>query len=468
MYLLYTVYDHLHEGKVIATIDWLLTPLYILIVYLIAKRTLKNNSDSFLYQKYYMKGLWLKIGGGLFFCFIYVYYYGGGDTTNYFAGGVALSNLLFYNADHYFSMLLGEQGQQTWYYFNDITGRPPWYMWRDPKSFIVIRLISPLMFISFKSYLPTTIILSWLSYKGIWKLFLFFNDYYPKIHKHLAYGILFMPSLIFWGSGIIKDTFTFSAVCWLVYSIYMIFIKKKKRIPNIIAMSIMVSILLAIKPYIFIALFPGAIFWVFHARLMKIKNPFIRIGTFPFIMIITIGIISVVFSSFKSSLGEYSSLDSVIEKAKITQEDLIREEQYGENYYNIGTIEGSFSSLISKMPLAIFSGLYRPALNEARSIVMLLSALENTFFLLFTLSLLWKSKVFKFFTIIIGDPLLLFCFSYAIFFGFSIGLTAANFGALVRYKIPAIPFLVTSLFLIKYYIDGPPKDELNKSTNKAI
>jgi hypothetical protein len=47
-----------------------------------------------------------------------------------------------------------------------------------------------------------------------------------------------------------------------------------------------------------------------------------------------------------------------------------------------------------------------------------------------------------------SDPLLIFAFVFAIFFSFSVGLTTANFGALVRYKIPSIPFYMSLLMIL--------------------
>jgi hypothetical protein len=38
-----------------------------------------------------------------------------------------------------------------------------------------------------------------------------------------------------------------------------------------------------------------------------------------------------------------------------------------------------------------------------------------------------------------------------LFFAFAVGLSTSNFGSLVRYKIPAIPFFVASLMITNFY-----------------
>jgi hypothetical protein len=88
---------------------------------------------------------------------------------------------------------------------------------------------------------------------------------------------------------------------------------------------------------------------------------------------------------------------------------------------------------------------------------MLLSALENTFLLLLFIKVLLKNGMGFFFRVF-GNPVLTLCFVFSIFFAFSLGLTTANFGALVRYKIPAIPFFLSML----YILDAPKESFLSE------
>ena len=79
---------------------------------------------------------------------------------------------------------------------------------------------------------------------------------------------------------------------------------------------------------------------------------------------------------------------------------------------------------------------------------MLISGLENFILLLLTIFLLFKLKFVRFFQFIFSDPILIFSLMFTIFFMFAVGMASANFGALVRYKIPAMPFFVASMFII--------------------
>ena len=111
--------------------------------------------------------------------------------------------------------------------FNANTGWPPQYMWVDSNTFSVCRFSSIFCLISFNSFFATSILTSVFSFIGIWKFFRLVNTLYPGNQKQFAYIILFMPSLIFWGSGIMKDSFVLASTCWITYSFYKVFIERK-------------------------------------------------------------------------------------------------------------------------------------------------------------------------------------------------------------------------------------------------
>ena len=79
---------------------------------------------------------------------------------------------------------------------------------------------------------------------------------------------------------------------------------------------------------------------------------------------------------------------------------------------------------------------------------MLLAASENLLLIYLLVTSIYKVGLFKYIKIVREDPFLIFMVIFSIFFAFSIGLTTANFGALVRYKIPLLPFLVSAVFII--------------------
>lgn len=430
--------------------EYLLLPFFLFLILLISIRVRNRNIVKHPDYKYYIPGLFAKLGGSVLFCLIYIYYYSGGDTTAYYESAMAFANMFNKNFLNFFQVLFGDNTFENLSLFDTETGWPLRYMYFDSQTLMVIRIISPLMVLSFKSYLLCTILLSWLSYFGIWRLFRLFSEYYKPLTKQFAIAVLFIPSVVFWGSGILKDTITLSATCWFVYGVYRAFIQKKGIILYIIVTLLAAYFIVSIKPYIFITLLPGTLFWIFYERLLKIKNKALLAVYMPMIYIVSIIGGAFVLSKLGDTMAKFS-LDRVLHTAAITQQDL-KQGYYSANSFDIGEFDPTLPGIMSKAPAAITAGLFRPFLWDSGNIVMLFSALENTFILGLAFLLLVRIKILRLFRIIFKNPLLLFALSYSILFSFSVGLTTSNFGALVRFKIPFLPFFVCSLFILTYFM----------------
>jgi len=61
-----------------------------------------------------------------------------------------------------------------------------------------------------------------------------------------------------------------------------------------------------------------------------------------------------------------------------------------------------------------------------------------------------RGGIINFFKKTFTEPIVAFCLLYTIVFFAFVGVTTGNFGSLVRYKIPAIPFLISGLIIIYY------------------
>lgn len=433
-------------NPLLSVFDLLLTPIYIIGAYVYAYYVTKNNIREKPEYAYFTKGLMVRIAGAIALGLIYFFYYNGGDTTNYFQTAVAYSKLLFKDRQEFWLGWLGD-GRGYYFNFDEFTGYPV-YAHKDAHSFFVVRLLVPIVALGSYTYFSTSVLVACFTYGGMWKLYQTLLLEFPALKKEFAIACLFIPSCVFWGSGLMKDSFTLSAVGWFTYSFYHFFIKKERKFSFGFYLLISSYIILAIKPYIFFALLPGAILWLSNNLVKKINHGFIRILIGP--VILTIGVLAGYFSLDKmgDNLGQYQ-LDNVLEKAVVTQRDM-KAEYYGGKTYDIGEFDASIGSIISKAPIAIFSGIFRPAIWDVRNPVMFVSSLENTYLLILTIFLLIKLKVKGFFILIWKNPLLLFSMLFSLFFAFSVGLTVANFGSLVRLRLPELPFFVAGIFMLRH------------------
>ena len=159
------------------------------------------------------------------------------------------------------------------------------------------------------------------------------------------------------------------------------------------------------------------------------------------------------------------NLENIGAQSKLTADYLqqVSQTEKGSGY-NIGAQDGSLGGMAKLAPQAVVVALFRPFLWEARNPTMLLSALEATYFLLLTLRILWRVGPLKALSAISRVPILTMCFVFSLIFAISVGISSGNFGTLVRYKIPLMPFYLSGLYIMQS-ITAPPgrtKNERNR------
>ncbi len=401
------------------------------------------------HYRYLITALACKIVGGISLCIVYTYYYKGGDVTNYFLSTSTYVNVLLQGDFSKFFEMLDYRNNNVW----DILGYNNTYGYfffvpSDYYALFTVTITIPFCLLGCKSFIVTTMLLSSFAFIGLWKLYEVFVDHFPDLAWQLAIAIFYIPSVFFWGSGILKDTYALSAIGFYIFGLYKFQILKQRRIKYLLMIVVSIIAFIYIKPYYFFALLPGSLIWILFQRLNKIRSSLLRVMAIPVLLTGTLFLVVGGLKVFGSYLGEYS-LDLILLKAVKTQQDLVRE-AYGTNSYNIGVFEPTITGILSKLPSALTLALFRPFIWDARNPVMALSALENLFMIGFTLYILFKVKFTTLIKSLFSNPLLIFSFLFALFFAFSVGLTTANYGALARLKIPCIPFYLSSLFILYY------------------
>jgi hypothetical protein len=453
-------------GTGVTITDLIFTPLYLFIIYIIARSIVLRNIETKPYYRYFIPGLFAKMFGGIGVCLIYMYYYNGGDTIAYYHDVMLMTDLLFKSP----GSVLYFMNQETfhwvdWSLATYTIGDFP-IMSRDAYAWFVIKCTWFFSLPAFGSFLTTVVLLNLITFIPAWKLYKIFIREFPKLEKEFAYTVFFIPSVAFWGSGLLKDNLTFAAVCLYSYAIYSILILKRNYFLHFLQIFISYYVLTSIKPYIFFALLPGSILWMASIFMSKFNNRLVRNVTAPALLTLAGLVGFFALSQMGSKLGGYS-VDQVMTKAVATQQDL-KNDYYGGNSFDIGEFDATVTGMLSKAPVAIMAALFRPYLWEARNPVMMISAIENTLLLVFAIYILIKVRVIYILRLMMRHHLLLFSLVFSLFFSFGVGISASNFGSMVRYKIPAMPFFLASLIIAREIIlkdqtarEGKPKEEFN-------
>jgi hypothetical protein len=431
--------------------DLIVTPVVIFVIYVVAYMFRPFVTDPGT-RKYFFPALTVRIIGAICVGLIYQFYYNGGDTFNYHTTGSRIIWDAFLDSPDVGLAILFTDGTVEPGMYKYVSQMPFFY---DKSSFTIIRISAVLDILTFSSYSATAVLFSVMSFVGSWCLFMTFQEENPHLKSSLAFATLFIPSVFFWGSGLLKDTITLGFVGIATYLFYQMAIKRKVTLMRILVFIFACYVIFTIKIYILLCFFPAAVVWVSSRYLAEYRSLIFKIMVIPFVVFI--GAIAAYFSIVKiGNENPRYALSEIGNTAKVTAYDIAYQSGRGAgSMYTLGELDGTFGSMLKLAPQAINVSLFRPYLWEVTNPLMLLSAIESFALLLFTLFVVYKSR-YLFFKAIV-NPQILFCLVFSISFAFAVGVSTFNFGTLSRYKIPLMPFFVIALILVNDYVNRERK-----------
>jgi hypothetical protein len=202
---------------------------------------------------------------------------------------------------------------------------------------------------------------------------------------------------------------------------------------------------------------PAALLWGVGLLSYKIKDKRLIIVTRYFLYLSAAGGLVLVGGKLQGELfGEYN-VENVAFKSFATRDYLFRisNEQDGSGY-TLGDMDPTLGGMLEKAPAGVNVTLFRPYPWEARKPIVMISAMEAMFFLIFSIAVVFRNNPIRVVQRILADETLQFCIVFTLVFAFAVGISTSNFGSLSRYKIPCMPFYTAFLFILFF----PPKEEL--------
>lgn len=433
--------------------DFLVTPILIMLVYIIAYVIRPYVTDE-LTRKYFFWGLTVRIAGALFLGILYQFYYSGGDTFNYHTHGSRVIWEAFMESPSDGLALIfssGEDQQIAYKYSSQIL------FWGDSGSYFIVRLAAIFDLLTFSTYSATAILFALLNFTGMWLFFTVFAKQFPEQRKWIAVAVLFIPSVVFWGSGVLKDSVVLACIGILTYCVKKLFIDRRFSISRIAMMLAAVIVIYNVKIYVLLCFLPAMLLWIYASEFYKIRSKVLKTLLVPFVLalIVVSGFYAVV------KIGEDDkryALENLSRTARITAYDIgFYTGKNAGSGYSLGELDDSFTGMLKLAPAAVNVSLFRPYLWEVRNPLMALSAAESFVLFILTLYILFTKR--SLFFRALGDPNVLFCLVLSVTFAFAVGVSTFNFGTLARYKIPLLPFYALALILIYYYQRPKPKED---------
>jgi hypothetical protein len=177
-----------------------------------------------------------------------------------------------------------------------------------------------------------------------------------------------------------------------------------------------------------------------------LNRNFRSVVTLLFIMV-ALGVGAILLQYFSST--EYArdlSAENITERINEMRDIYaLNEATRGGSYFSTGS-----ENPLLNFPLGIVATLFRPFPWEARNFNMFFSAVEAFVFLLLSLHVIFKLGLLTTFRQIFRNGETIFFLIFVIIFAAAVGTSTGNFGTLVRYKIPCLPFYLMLLFVIMH------------------
>lgn len=445
----------------------------------------------------------LKLAGGFLLWAIYTYYYTDRSTSDifkYYDDSKAIYDTLFTAPSDFFKMLFGI-GNDTPHFAPYYEQMNNWHRRLDSNlyndSHFMIRLNAVLRLISLGSYHVHTIIICFLSLMGLTGIYHFFAGGLVNKSKLFLASVFLLPSVLLWTSGVIKEALIVILLGALLYSVKKI-MERRQVFYSLVCMALSLLLLVAIKFYIVVALAPAlaAFLWSYKN---KIGTIFIKYMVSIFLFVLAgqavrtftpaydpIQVISIKQKDFlyistaavylkndtatiflkpeeKNNLLTSDSIHYTLKAGSvfhyfksgsddtlsgINQSDtnrfvFIEEIAKTSSRINLPPLKATPASLLKNMPLALYNTLLRPII-PSKQLMISFAAIENWLIILFICLCLIFSKPFK--TVDWNYVLMPLTFSLILYL--LIGWITPVLGAIVRYKVPALPFLLIAFLYL--------------------
>ena len=303
------------------------------------------------------------------------------------------------------------------------------------ESRLLIKLNAILNIIGFKNYFFNSITFILMGFVGEFLIFksllLKFNFKYPKI---LFWSMVLFPSIFLWSSGILKEPLIILSFGLILNSLSR---KRKTKWLSISTFTIALLIIFKVKFYVFICFFPALISYLISEK-TKLKPPRL---IFAFCIIIALALL--IMGNMKSS---YNPLKILSEK----QNDFITLSELFDtgSAFKMSPIEPNIISLIKAIPMGAVNGFLRPFPKNINKLLQLLPLIENILLYLLFLYLSYKIVFLK---IELNKDVKNILWNSLFFISMLFVLTGIStpvIGALVRYKVPGLIFIIIVINLM--------------------
>jgi hypothetical protein len=380
----------------------------------------------------------LKIMAGVAMYLVYTYYYtdrGTADIFKYFDDSKVMYNALFTRPLDFFSMLTGF-GNDKPHFFAYYDQMHYWFRVYESNiyndSHTIIRLNALLRIFSFGYYNVHTVFFCFLSLSGLVGIYRFFVHHVTDRGRELFFAVFLLPSVLFWGSGVLKEGILFFGLGILLWHASLL-LQGRQKIFSVLCIAASFVLLIYTKFYVIIVMLPLLIAYAW-CELTKGRHCILKYS-------LTLLVFIVAMVNAHYFIPQYDFIGILTQK----QNDFLNlaHAVNSGSMISMEPLEPNIWSLLKNMPLALYNGLFRPWIFESTSPFFILAGIENLIIIIIMImTCVFLNKRVK------SMSLLLMCIFFSAGILVLTGLTTPVIGAIVRYKVPAMPFLLVIFIML--------------------
>ena len=417
-----------------------LTILHIILIFGLAILLWKKQASPL--KGIFWAALGVKLVAGVSLGLLYTYYFPVADTFVYFKDASRLAELAREDVSAYLELLFFGRHVET----VPLT-------FREPRALFLTRFTSVFNILTGDNYWVSGLYFSLISFIGAWFLVKTIAAHIPSATSAAAVAFLFFPSIVFWTSGLLKESLAMAALFFLAALFLKAWFEHKLPHWGYVLAVISLIVLWNLKYYYVAVFLPVAftsLIYCFFERKIRTRRA-VRVFIWCGIFVLLLMIISFLHPNFNAD--------------RILGVIVANNAAYSEfsdpgDYIHFEDLRATPLSILMNAPWALFSGLFRPLFWEAQTMVQFVAGVENTFLLIvFAAALLRVKKI-------LSSPHRLLIASVLVFVVLLcvlITLSAPNFGTLSRYRAGYLAF-----FVFVMLCDHPVMQYLERSFSRLV
>ena len=398
----------------------MLAAVNILFLILIAFWVWKRDNNAL--RKFYWPALIVKCLAGISLGIIYSTYYDTSDTFIFFKLATSRADLAHTDFSSYLKYLFSAQDG---------------YFLGEHRTVFYTKITSVFAWITGNNYWITSLHYSMLSFFAAWYIANTTARIFPAYRIAACIAFLFFPSVVFWSSGIIKESLAMAALFFLVAVFLKLWVRERISVIQIVLSILCVIIVFNLKYYYLAVFLPVALasrVVHFISNRYKIEHAAKQFLIFAGVLIAGFMLVTFIHPNFSpAKLLHVIVLNNHVFMKVCAPDDVI-------HFYNL---QPTWSSMLINSPWAFISAMFRPFIWEANTLFKFINSLENLVLLMVTaMSLRYGKNIIHSPHRILILATILYCTLLSIF----LALSTPNFGTLTRYAVGFLPFVVLLVF----------------------